>query len=369
MTARRWFAVRLLALPVGVAFVLTKGANDFDLLIAVVSSAVLVVGGRWPLPVLCAQAVLLVAAHSYGQSVGIGVKAWAAVALFEVALLRPYRELVAGIGVLSAAYLVIDVLTSTTGSVPLLYRLLLLVALPALGGAYIASLRQRAEDAERTAVLWAESARRAERESIARDLHDIIAHHVSAILVRVGMARTVSDLAPGETRQLLTDIHRTADSALKDLHELMNVLRDDTGALGVGSVLAEDRSSLPGLIEAMLANATGAGLRVRSAVDPAIVGVDGVRGLVLYRTIQEGITNAIKHSENAAALTLRADVQDGGTISVSLHNDRKAAPRGHGGFGLIGMRERLTSLGGTLDYGPDGAGWRLQATIPPRAAS
>lgn len=311
-------------------------------------------------------------AHGYGQSVGIGVKAWAAVALFEVALRRGPRQQAIGVIVLCGGYVAIESQASHPGSVPLVYRLLLLVVVPVLCGGYIASLRRRAEEAERNVGLQAESARRSEREQIARDLHDVVAHHVSAILVRVGMARHVSTLAPDEIEHVLSDIHSAADTALSDLHELMNVLRD-TGTAGVGSLLVDDRSALPQLIDTMLANARMAGLRVESTIDPAITDVDGVRGLVLYRTIQEGITNAIKHSETGAALTVRADVTDGGAISVSVRNVRNHRKsqfrRRNRGFGLIGMRERLEALDGDLDYGPDGDGWRLHATLPPRTIS
>ncbi|MBF6338780.1 hypothetical protein IU450_23210 [Nocardia abscessus] len=360
---------RLLAIPVGLAYVLVRGAADIDVVISILSGALLLAGGRWPLAVLCGQAVLLVAAHEYGQSAGIGVKAWAAVALFELALRRGPRQQAVAVVALCAAYLAIDGRASDPGAVPLVYRLLLLVIVPVLCGGYIASLRRRAEEAERNVALQAESARRAERAQIARDLHDIVAHHVSAILVRVGMARYVPVLAADEVESLLADIHNTAEAAMNDLRELMNVLRDDARAASVGSMLADDRTALFDLIDALLTNARRAGLLVESAIDPAITDIDGVRGLVLYRTLQEGITNAVKHSETGTALTVRADIDDG-DIAVSIRNHRKAQYRdGNGGFGLVGMRERLEALDGDLDYGPEGDGWRLSATLPSKTKS
>lgn len=361
---------RLLAIPVGVAYVVLRGAGDLDIVIVVVSGAVLFAGDRWPLTVVCGQAALLVVAHEYGHTAGIGVKAWAAAALFELALRRGARRQAAGVAVLCVAYLVIDVRVSDPGSVPLVYRLLLLVVLPVLCGGYIASLRRRAEEAERNAALRAESARRSERAQIARDLHDIVAHHVSAILVRVGMARHIPVLTADEVEHLLADIHSTAEAAMNDLREMMNLLRDDAPSAGVGSLLAGDRSAVPDLIEALLTNANRAGLRVESTIDPALADIDDIRGLVLYRTLQEGITNAIKHSEGGAALIVRADIGDGGGIAVSIRNHRRAYDRTRdGGFGLVGMRERIEALDGDLDYGPDGDGWRLSATLPPKATS
>ncbi|MGK8522692.1 sensor histidine kinase [Nocardia asteroides] len=307
--------LRLLAIPIGVVYVALRGANDIDIVIAILSGGALVAGARWPLAVVCGQAVLLVGAHEYGLSAGVGVKAWAAVALFELALRRGPRQQAAGVVALCAAYVAIDG-ASEPGSVPLAYRLLLLVVVPVLGGGYIASLRRRAEEAERNVALQAEAARRSERTRIARDLHDIVAHHVSAILVRVGMARYVPVLAAEEVETLLADIHSTAEAAMNDLHELMNVLREDIRAAGVGSLLADDRSALPGLIDTLLTNASRAGLLVESTIDPAVADIDGVRGLVLYRTMQEGITNAIKHAEAGTALTVRAAMM---TTAASLY--------------------------------------------------
>ncbi|WP_280484028.1 sensor histidine kinase [Nocardia farcinica] len=361
---------RAAAAPVALGFVLTRGATPVDLGLVAAAGALLVAGVRWPLPVVAAQAVLLVAAHEFGHAAAIGVKATAALALADLALRRGPRRQAAGAAMLVAAYLVLEFRSSTPGSVPLPYRLLLLVVLPVLLGGYLATMRRRAEVVERNAGLLAQAARRGERVQLARDLHDIVAHHVSAILVRVGMARHLPDLGPDRTAAVLADIHGAAETALRDLHDLMNVLREDTDRAGPGPVLAGDRPILPDLIEGLLDTARRAGLRVRATIDPAIAGLDGVRGLVLHRTIQEGVTNAIKHAPPGAGLSVAAALDGSGAVQVRMENDVGGErDRTTGGFGLIGMRERLATVGGSLDCGPAGQVWRLAAMIPPRGPS
>ncbi|WP_280436654.1 sensor histidine kinase [Nocardia carnea] len=360
---------RLVAVPIAVGYVLTWGGDTSAAAVAALSGGLLVAAARWPAVALCAQAVLLVAAHGFAPDAGVAVKAGAAVALFELALRGRGRDLALGSVALTAAYVLLEVWFRTPGSVPLFYRLLLLVAVPALLGGYLANLRRRLAVAERNAVLSAQAARRAERVQIARDLHDIVAHHVSAILVRVGMARHLPELGTEQTAELLADIHGTADSALRELHDLMNVLREDGSPGSRGSTLAGDRS-LPELIETMVAQARRAGLRAECEIDTALAELDGVRRLVLHRTVQEGITNAVKHAGPGATVTVRARITENGSAHVRIDNDTRAdRSAGGGGFGLTGMRERLTAVGGDLHYGPLGSGWQLCASIAPRPAA
>lgn len=350
------FAARLLAVPLGLGYVLWQGGNGWDLLIALLSGGAVAAGTRWPMPVLAAQSALLVLAHEFGVASGIGVKIWAAVALFEVALRCGLRWQIGGALLLCAGYAGLEFVSQTGSSVPVPYRIGLLVALPWLAGRYVDALRRRAEQAERTAELSAETARRDERETIARDLHDVVAHHVSAILVRVGMARHVPELAPAETARLLDDIHGTAEAALSDLHALLHVLRG-----GPARPTSE-------LLDAALDTAARAGMTVRADIDPALRALDGQRGVALYRTIQEGITNAVKHSGTGAQLSVTARMDPAGAVDLTIANDRTHPNPTGGGFGLAGMRDRLETVGGTLDYGPDGAGWRLHAALPKAAA-
>lgn len=361
---------RLVAVPIAAGYVLARGGDMSGTAVAALSGGLLVAAARWPAVALCAQAVLLVAAHGFAPAAGVAVKAGAAVALFELALRGRGRDLALGSAVLTAAYVLLEVWFRTPGSVPLFYRLLLLVVLPALLGGYLANLRRRLAVAERNAVLSAQAARRSERAQIARDLHDIVAHHVSAILVRVGMARHLPEIGAAQTAQLLADIHGTADSALRDLHDLMNMLREDGSTASSGSALAGDRT-LPELIETMVAQARRAGLRTECEIDAALAELDGVRRLVLHRTVQEGITNAVKHAGPGATVSVLARVAENGSVHVQIDNDARAdRPAGiSGGFGLTGMRERITTVGGDLHYGPLGTGWRLSASIAPRTAA
>ncbi|MBH0780247.1 sensor histidine kinase [Nocardia bovistercoris] len=360
-------ALRSLAVPVGLGYVLARDGNGVDAALAVVTGVLVVAGSRWPVVALCGQTAALVCAHAFGQSAGLGVKVWAALALFEVGLRRPPRDQIACATALSACYVGIE-LWAADDAAPLPYRLALLVAAPLLAGAQIAALRRRAADAEANADLRAAAARRAERESIARDLHDVVAHHVSAIMVRVGTARHVPRLGDAEVARLLADVHAAADTALRDLHDLLHVLRDESGGGAVGSAPVENRTALPAMLADLLASAADAGLAVDGRIDPAVAALDGVRGLVLYRTAQEAITNAVKHSGDGSKVRLDIEVDAGGAATVTVDNDRRTARRARpGGHGLLGMRERLDTIGGTVEHGPHGAGWRVRAVVPPRA--
>ncbi|MFC8529472.1 sensor histidine kinase [Nocardia sp. NPDC057227] len=355
--------VRAAAIPLGLLYVLVREPNSADPVLAVCSGALLVAGARWPLTAVAGQALLLVAAHELGQAAGGGVKVWAALTLAELALrARPQAQL-AGAAILTAAYVALEFGDRTEGAVPLPYRLLVLVVLPLLTGGYIQALRRRAAEAERSAWLRAEAARRGERERIARDLHDIVAHHVSAILVRAGTARHVPDLDPAQTAEVLADVHATADSALRDLHGLLHLLRDPEPG-GVGALLAGGGTTVPALLDEVIGQAARAGLRVSAVIDPALATVTGVRALVVHRTVQEAITNAVKHSGAGATVAVRAELDAAGAVAVAVRNDRRAAAPRPGGFGLTGMRERIDAVGGTVDYGPEESGWFVRATIP-----
>ncbi len=230
--------------------------------------------------------------------------------------------------------------------------------------------RERDENAHR-AVL-------AERVRIARELHDVVAHHVSVMGVQAGAARVVLDRDPARARAALGDIEAGARSALDEMHRLLGVLRatdapragpdgsDGTGAAG------GDADPLPGLddVPALVQQAAAAGLQVEWAVvgDPAPV-PDGV-GLSAYRIVQEALTNTLRH-----AAATRVDVRVRflpGALELEVVDDGRGRPGpspGPGGLGLTGMRERVAVHGGELEVGPrPGAGYRVRARLPLAAA-
>ncbi|WP_307815669.1 histidine kinase [Streptomyces sp. 7-21] len=230
-----------------------------------------------------------------------------------------------------------------------------------------ASYAERALRAEREREREAERRVRAERMRIARELHDIIAHTVSAMTVQAGVALEAMERRPDLARDAMRQVRASGREAVRELRATLEVLRDvpGGGAPGAGGP-APGLAQLPGLV----ARAGGERLRVTLAgplPDPARVPPG--TGLAAYRIVQEALTNVVKHSRAREAVvslaeadgTLVAEVVDGGPARAA-----GAPPAGDGGgFGLIGMRERAAAVGGTLACGPEpGGGFRVRAELP-----
>jgi signal transduction histidine kinase len=196
-----------------------------------------------------------------------------------------------------------------------------------------------------------------ERSRIARELHDVIAHSVSVMVVQAGAARHTLDPANAEIGETLQSIETAGRQALAELRRLLGILRrpDDEPALapvpGLGRVTA--------LIEQMREAGLPTDLRVEGEPAPLAPGVD----LTAYRIIQEALTNALRHAGQARALVsirYRAHELD---LEISDNGDGTAANAG-GGHGLAGMRERIALYGGTLDAGRRGDGFTVHARLP-----
>jgi signal transduction histidine kinase len=228
--------------------------------------------------------------------------------------------------------------------------------------------RQRAVEAERHQELSTHAARLAERTAVARELHDVVAHHVASIALRVAVARHVLPRTDPRVGEVLDDVHTAATTALTDLRQLVAVLRDPNAAdAELGSLLVQPQE-LPATLSAVVGRNTQSGLSVAAEIDPAIGSLDAVSGLVVLRLVQEGLTNVAKHAGPGALARLRVDLGADRTARVELCDDGGAAapgrPAAEPGHGLAGLRERLALVGGQLDAGPAGAGWRLAATVP-----
>jgi signal transduction histidine kinase len=232
-------------------------------------------------------------------------------------------------------------------------------------GRYLHNLRQtaelavaRAEDAELRRRAEAEAARLAERARLAGDLHDIVAHHMSAIALRAGAghyaATHAADPLP-EAVQALETIRDDAGQALTELRGLLRVLRDPLDA---------DPETL---IREAVDRIRAAGLQVEARVDERTAEAPPAVRIAAARTVQEALTNALKHAGPGADVLavvrvddacVRVDVTDSGAAG-----ERPSLPGS--GRGLDGMRERVTALGGTLAAGPTGhGGWRLAVSLP-----
>ena len=203
----------------------------------------------------------------------------------------------------------------------------------------------------------ADQIRLREREHLARELHDTVAHHVSAIAIRAQAGRTLAPSQPGAAVDALEVIEGAASRTLADLRELVGALRD-----GEEAALAPHRGVAD--LE-RLADRSDDGPRV----DVQLAGDLDVRPLVgaaIYRIAQESITNAIKHARRATCIDVHvAGDRDQVRLMVRDDGDAASSADRSSGYGLIGMTERAALLGGSLEAGPNAdRGWTVTAVLP-----
>ncbi|NEB05572.1 two-component sensor histidine kinase [Streptomyces sp. SID13726] len=233
---------------------------------------------------------------------------------------------------------------------------------PAATGWIVRNHRDAAEAArlraEQTALL-AEMDRTqavvAERARMARELHDMVANHLSAIAIHSTAALSIDD--PSTSREALGVIRENSVEGLAEMRRLIGILRDGEGEREPSAVPTLD--GLAALVEGARAN----GLDI--ALDAERVEVPAPVELAAYRIVQESLTNALKHAcpgRVTVSLARRDSVLDVRVSSPYGHRDGPRAPGS--GSGLVGMRERAALLGGTFDAGPDGAHWTVRAALP-----
>lgn len=347
--------------------------------------------------VVIGQCLLLLAAEHFGDATPVALKLLVALNLLELTVRRiRSRDVVLGASAVVLAYLSIGADRLDSDPADVLYKTTLAVGTPLLAGGYLHSTRrlllesrERAAEAERGRVLAAQMVRTAERTALAREVHDVVAHHVASIVLRVGVARHVVATADDRVREVLDDVHETSARAMDDLRRLVAMLRQPDTGVGADASPMDPDELIPAL-EALLVNSRQAGLRVDAHIDPAARDVDPLQAIGLLRIVQEGLTNTVKHGGSGASVRLyvRREVWGGTTVDISDDGGhaqgpqrekrqggkdapsfvaRNATERVGTGHGIIGLRERAALLGGTLHAGPDaaGKGWRMSATLPP----
>ncbi len=222
----------------------------------------------------------------------------------------------------------------------------------------LAELQQAQEDAMRRAVAE-------ERSRIAAELHDVVTHNVSVMVIQAGAARKVMDVEPEQSKQALLAIESGGRAAMAELRNVMGLLAGPGGERLDGP--ADGLEPQPGLaqLDALVERVRAAGVPVSVEVSPPGPLPPGI-DLAAYRVVQEALTNTIKHAAGAAASVtighdgdwLDIEVTDTGGVGT-------AGPRTGDGRGLIGLRERLAVYGGTLDAGRTaGGGFRIKARVP-----
>ncbi len=226
-----------------------------------------------------------------------------------------------------------------------------------------AALEQRTRELEREREVNAAQAVALDRVRIARELHDVVAHHVSVMGVQAGAARTVFDRDPEQTRRLLGGIEESAREAIRELRDLLETLRaPGSDALEPPSTLALD--DIAGLADA----ATEAGLPTRFATIGTPRPVPSVVTVNLYRIAQESLTNARRHAGAGATADVRLRYGDADVELEVVNTGRTVLPT-RPGLGQVGMRERAAASGGSIEIGPrERGGWRVRAHVPLAAA-
>jgi signal transduction histidine kinase len=293
----------------------------------------------------------------------------AVLAVYSAVVYSPFRQLVVG-AVLTGGIICTITFPDTLPNIPVRYTALIVMVPTLVVGLGMREWRRRAGDSAarlRRAQADHEAAtRRAieeERARIAAELHDVVTHNVSVMMVQAGAARQVLQSSPGDAREALLAVEGSGRTAMTELRNLLGLLcpEGDDVALRPQPGLAD--------LGALIERVSAAGLDVKLHTSGFNGDLPPGLDLAAYRVVQEGLTNVMKHAGQAPAIVrlssrlgeLVITVSDNGTCAGAA----AVAGRPASGRGLIGLRERLALYGGSVDAGPrPGGGWRLRARVP-----
>jgi signal transduction histidine kinase len=247
--------------------------------------------------------------------------------------------------------------TRGLGWVEIAFDLLAGAGVPILFGRMTFNRRRRIA---RERDLAAREAVATERATIARELHDVVAHHMSVMVVQAGAARSVVETDAAAAVDALRQIEASGRTGLAEMRRLLEILK--AGADGDGRAPQPGLSELDGLLEGMRAT----GLPVEAVIEGEPRSLPPGVDLSAYRIVQEALTNALRHAGPANARVLVRYLADG--VELEITDDGQGSPvsgDATGGHGLIGMRERAHLFGGELEAGPrSGGGWIVRAQLP-----
>ncbi|WP_423918365.1 sensor histidine kinase [Frigoribacterium sp. 2-23] len=366
-----------------------RADDAVSLTVALLPIPALLVRRRWPLPVLVV-CVALFGVGALGDVLAPGIVFAVAVSMFGVAHRTTRR-----ITVIAAAGAIVAVaglsLLASLGTVfdPRSVQFAVTIAFAAAAGdatrsrrAYLEATVERAERAERTREAEARRRVSEERLRIARDLHDAVAHQIAVISLNAGVASSALETRPDKAKEALVTIRGASRTVLGEIGDLLDMLRRDDDPDGPAAAGAESPQAGLARLDDLVAQFEAGGLAVTVRVDGDLAVVPGAPDAVAYRVVQEGLTNAQKHGARDRAhihldATPRAlvvavtnpidpttDRLAGDDVPVGARPAAVPREARHGGYGLLGLRERVASVRGTLDAGPTPGGWRLAATLP-----
>jgi signal transduction histidine kinase len=324
----------------------------------VAAAGFLVLRRRWPLTCATGAGMLVLATPATGPA----MEEVATPILFLVVAiysLARYRHDLLGLGG-TAALLAVTFLTMMWSQDDLDWTdvvfVLALAGPPYVFGRVIRRLADQSELLRRNQELVRREAVRAERDRIARELHDVIAHSVSAMVVQTAAAQDLVRTDPEKAERVLGDVAAAGRRALSETGRLLHTIRDDTDELGLGP--APGVARLPELVQEFRSG----GLAVDFAADPLPDLSPGL-DVSVYRIVQEALTNALKHGAGRVA-DVRLSAFPAHLV-IQASNPVNGTAGGGSGLGLVGIAERVTLLGGRMRHGQDDTGrFALQVTLP-----
>ncbi|WP_235030719.1 sensor histidine kinase [Nonomuraea solani] len=301
--------------------------------------------------VVAAAAILVARLAELPAEPGPGLALSLAVLVGSAVRVLPVRQAVAvaagGLAVVGGSLAAALTSVSSHATVAMLNGACWLAALAAGLGPRLLAARRRTV---------AERVRRHERLALARELHDVVAHHVTCVVLQAQAARLVAGKHPEKVPGSLADIESAGSDALAATRRVVGLLREPGGTAPTGEFELDE---LVGHF-----NGPPVRLRLPSGGRPLPPEVAGT----VYRVVQESLTNISRHAPNATSVTVTV-ARDRHALTVEIA-DKTPGPRPHrgekGGYGLVGMRERAEAFGGTLTAGPrpGGGGWTVLATLP-----
>ena len=345
-----------------------------EAVVLTISVAPLVVRRIWPVPVFGWILLSAIAAGLWTSSAVDGLALL--IALYTVAAMRPRRDALVCAGLLEVvAVTALLLYVYSKWWFDAIFVSGMIAAALGLGlyvtarRAYLAELHDRAERLEREADQQAALAAAAERARIAREMHDVVAHHLTVMTTLAEAAIAAAASSPEKANDVMRSVAATGRRALADTRRLLGVLREPAGQDSASQDSTGTLQPVPDLsqLDVLIEQVRSAGLDTTLELHGQAPDVPAGVQLAVYRLVQEALTNTLKHGGADARACVRLSFAPG-ELRVDVDDDGagRAAPAAAGaGGGLPGMRERIRAYGGDVQAGPrQPAGWAVSARLP-----